>query len=168
MARYARINADLTLGPFIEIDDPSIISPHKKLSDGGLHVRPVEEGQRPESRHELTKVDRRVAIEQGRVAITYEAITRSRDEQIIVVKQEARQRIIRRFPEWKQANMTARGVELQDIWRRNGVWTAEEQAEADALTSAWAWIKDVRAASDAIEALESVPTDFDGDERWPR
>lgn len=167
MARYARINSDLTLGGFVEIDDPSSIPQHKTWSDGGLFIRPVEEGERPAARHDLKSVERQVTVEVGRVVISYGEAERPREDQIAAVKIEARRRILDRFPDWKQANMTARGVELQDIWRRTGAWTEGEQAEADALTGAWAWIKAVRAASDAIEALEAVPSDFDDDSRWP-
>jgi hypothetical protein len=167
MARYARMNPDLTLASFINLDDPSVISTTKKLSDGGLMVRPVEEGERPTVRAELQSVIEVVEIEPGRVVISYEAADRSREHCVAMVKLEARQRILARYPEWKQANMTARGIELQDIWRRNGEWTVEEQAEATALMDAWAWIKSVREASDAIEALEKVPTDYNADERWP-
>jgi hypothetical protein len=63
--------------------------------------------------------------------------------------------------------MTARGVELQDIWRTVGSWTAAEQAEADALKSAWAWIKAVRAASDTLEAMVPIPVDYTSDSYWP-
>lgn len=167
MARYARINADLTLGAFVEIDDPSAIPQHKTWSDGGLFVRPVVEGAQPAVRHELAFIEQQIEIESSRVVISYSEVARSREEQVASVKNEARRRILDRFPDWKQANMTARGVELQDIWRRVGAWTEIEQAEADALTGAWAWIKAVRAASDAIEALDAVPSDFGADLRWP-
>ncbi len=83
------------------------------------------------------------------------------------VKTEARRRILSAFPEWKQTNMIARGLELQDVWRRNGSWSAGEQAESDALAAAWAWIKLVRAASDGIEAINPVPDDYAHDGRWP-
>lgn len=83
------------------------------------------------------------------------------------VKVEARRRILARYPDWKQVNMTARGVELQDAWRQNGSWTETEAAEAAALQSVWAWIKAVRAASDAIEAITPIPADYAADARWP-
>jgi len=82
------------------------------------------------------------------------------------VKLEARRRIVARYPEWKQANMLARGLELQDIFRRVGAWTAAEQAEAAALDAAWAWIKAIRQASDSIEVMQPIPADFATDARW--
>lgn len=81
-----------------------------------------------------------------------------RDQRTREVKVEAHYRILRRFPDWKQANMTARGVELSNI-RHDRPWTAEEQAEADALQQDWDWIKAVRRASGAIEAR--LPEDVD-------
>lgn len=83
------------------------------------------------------------------------------------VKAEARRRILGRFPDWKQQNMTARGVELQDVWRREGKWDAAETDEADALAAAWTWIKAVRSRSGEIEAMNPIPVDFAADARWP-
>jgi hypothetical protein len=82
------------------------------------------------------------------------------------VKAEAARRILARFPEWKQTNMLARGLELQHAYTERD-WTAEEQADADAMQAAWDWIKAVRAASNAIEAGGSIAADFATDERWP-
>jgi hypothetical protein len=70
---------------------------------------------------------------------------------VAAVKAEARARILARFPEWKQANMTARGVELSHALHTR-TWTAEEQGEVAVLQSDWDWIKAVRAHSDALEA----------------
>lgn len=85
------------------------------------------------------------------------------------VKAEARRRILARYADWKQDNMTARGVELLKLRIANGAWTAAEQAEADALKAAWDWIKAVRAASDAIEAdLGTMTVEaMRADARWP-
>jgi len=80
------------------------------------------------------------------------------------IKAEAARRINLYFPEWKQRNLTARGVELQDNWRMNGAWTAEEEAEAAAIREVWAWIKAVRARSDALE--QTLPDDFTDDRHW--
>jgi len=71
-----------------------------------------------------------------------------------------------RYPEWKQRNMTARAVELLHI-QASQPWTPEEQAEADALQAAWAWIASVRAASDVLEAMQPIPADWQSDQHWP-
>lgn len=83
------------------------------------------------------------------------------------VKAEARRRILARFPEWKQANMTARGVELTLVLASGGQWSQQEQAEAAALQEACDWIKQVRAASDVLEAMSPIPADYATDARWP-
>lgn len=82
------------------------------------------------------------------------------------VKNKARELIVSRYPEWKQANMTARAVELIG-YKINRALTQDEQAEEVALTAVWSWIKSVREASDLIEAQTPIPLDFDTDERWP-
>ena len=74
------------------------------------------------------------------------------ERRVAAIKADARRRILDRYPDWRQANMTARGVELQDLWRRHGEWTDAEAAEAAALQAAWDWIKTVRRHSDALEA----------------
>lgn len=82
------------------------------------------------------------------------------------VKAEARRRIVAKYPEWKQLNMMARSVELQDN-RAQQAWSPAEKAEVEALKAAWVWIKSVRAASDKIEALDPIPMDYAADARWP-
>jgi hypothetical protein len=89
------------------------------------------------------------------------------EARIDAVKAEARRRITQRFPDWKQANMTARGVELTFKLAQGQSLDAQEAAEVAALQAAWSWIKAVRAASDAIEALAPMPADFASDTHWP-
>jgi hypothetical protein len=96
----------------------------------------------------------RQAEEQPAVAVT-----------AIMVKAEAQRRIFARYPQWRQANMTARGVKLLRKGEPN--WTAAEQAEAVALDVAWLWIMSVRAASDALEAMVPIPVDYIADSYWP-
>lgn len=69
------------------------------------------------------------------------------------IKAIARGKILAYMPEWKQANNTARMVELN--WKVTGgtALTPAEQAEADALQAAWDNIKAIRTASNANEAL---------------
>lgn len=61
------------------------------------------------------------------------------------IKAAARQTILARYPEWMQANLTARAVELVSLR-----WTSG--AEWQQMQSIWAWIKAVRAHSDLLEA----------------
>lgn len=65
------------------------------------------------------------------------------------IKQSARAHILATLPEWKQTNMAARAIELTRIQLAGGTLSPTESA---ALESAWAWVKTVRAASDAAEA----------------
>lgn len=83
------------------------------------------------------------------------------------VKAEARRRILARYPDWKQANMTAQGVELVNIRVSIGSWTERQAQEAAALSSAWDWIKSVRSASDRLEAMSPIPSDYQSDAYWP-
>lgn len=82
------------------------------------------------------------------------------------IKEEARRRILKVYPEWKQANMTARAVELQDIWRINQSWSVDEQYDSDALKAAWAWIKNIRHKSNLLEAMDPIPDDYTDDKYW--
>jgi hypothetical protein len=83
-----------------------------------------------------------------------------------MVKAEAGKRILVRYPQWKQANMTARMVELNKIRASVGSWTAGEQIEVDVIQSAWDWVKSVRSASDALEL--TLPVDYNNNNLyWP-
>lgn len=85
------------------------------------------------------------------------------------VKREAGQRILDAYPDWKQRNMNMRATELQEIRLEGGTLTAEQQAEADALKTAAAWITSVREASNLIEQdLGSMTiSEMQADPRWP-
>lgn len=61
------------------------------------------------------------------------------------IKQAARQVILARYPEWMQANLTARAVELVSLGEITG-------PEWQRMQSIWAWIKAVRTRSDLLEA----------------
>lgn len=81
------------------------------------------------------------------------------------VKAEAYRRIVAVVPEYRQRNLIARATELL----RKGVdnWTADEQAEWDAGQAIWDQVKAIRAASDAIEAMDRIPQDYAADKHWP-
>jgi hypothetical protein len=84
-----------------------------------------------------------------------------------MIKAEAGKRILVRYPQWKQANMTARMVELNKIRASVGSWTAGEQIEVDVIQSAWDWVKSVRSASDALEL--TLPVDYNNNNLyWPK
>lgn len=84
---------------------------------------------------------------------------------IVEIKTRAREIILGLYPDWKQANMTARSVELTEKLASGVALTAGEQVELDAMKGVWAWIKTIRQASDereaAINALVAA-SDFAG------
>ena len=63
----------------------------------------------------------------------------------LAIKTAARQVILARYPEWRQANLTARAVELISLGQTSG-------PEWQQMQAIWAWIKAVRARSDLLEA----------------
>ena len=101
-------------------------------------------------------------IAEGNIPDLADAIVITKD----MIKAEARRRILENYPEWKQANMTARMVELNKIRASVGSWTAGEQIEVDVIQSAWDWVKSVRSASDALEL--TLPVDYNNNNLyWP-
>lgn len=61
------------------------------------------------------------------------------------IKQAARAQILARYPEWMQANLTARAVELVSLGEITG-------SEWQRMQAIWNWIKATRARSDLLEA----------------
>ena len=82
------------------------------------------------------------------------------------VKAEAGRRIELLFPAWKQRNMNAAATALIMTRVAGGSWTAEEQAQADVLTAAWALVSSIRTASDVLEAMDPIPLDYSNNEYW--
>lgn len=164
MARYARIDDALTVSEWVNLDDPSTIAPQKKRPDGGLHIRPVVGNDIPRIRPEIERINTTIKVEVDRVVVTNNVEMLGEDYQRAAVKAECRRRIFDRFPDWKQANMTARAVELLHIGEAN--WTDEHRAEISAMQDAWSWIKQLRAKSDALEAVTPIPRDYDADKYW--
>lgn len=81
-----------------------------------------------------------------------------------MVKAEANRRIVAVLPEWKQRNLTAQAALLAEKGRVN--WTAAELADWNAGAALWAQVAAIRAASDALEALDPIPTDYRDDAHW--
>ena len=80
-----------------------------------------------------------------RFATEAEVLAATQAAKRFAIKTAARQIILSRYPEWRQANLTARAVELVSLNETSG-------AEWQQMQSIWAWIKDVRARSDLLEA----------------
>ena len=74
------------------------------------------------------------------------------------IKDTAHDIIIAQYPYWKQNNMSHRAIELTDK-KHTGSLTSGEQAEETELINAWAWVKDIRDQSDAMEsAIDALTT----------
>ncbi|MEM9635159.1 MAG: hypothetical protein AAGA50_27795 [Pseudomonadota bacterium] len=80
------------------------------------------------------------------------------------IKVEAARRILEVAPEWYQRNLTARAAEL--AMKGGDNWTAEEQAEVAEGQAVWDKIKGIRAASNALEAMDPRPSDFATNEAY--
>lgn len=155
-------------GQLVEVRDvdPETVPQHKFDTDGGLMLRPYYDEGLPDFTPAVENVIVETVITTESVTKTYTVERKPIEEQKEAVKAEARRRILVTFPEWKQANMTARAVELQNLYRLNGSWSPQEQAEQDALQGAWDWIKAVRQFSNTIELMDPIPADFNDDEYW--
>lgn len=91
---------------------------------------------------------------------------------VLQTKAEAQRRIYVLVPQWKQANLTARLVELHQKRLDFGVLTQAEQDEVTVGQALWNRVKAIRAASDLIEAdiqASANPESFDvvNSPRWP-
>jgi hypothetical protein len=123
--------AETRIMPSPTLDPYDAIPKHKR------HLWRAIEGDKPTHDPTFeTLTGPTYVIEPARVLRVWTVVRRARDEQVAAIKAECQRRIHARYPQWKQANMTARGVELQDLWRAVGSWTAAEQAEADTLKAA--------------------------------
>ena len=99
-------------------------------------------------------------------------ITVIRVIKIAECKAEAQRRIYAILPQWKQANLTARGVELNAKMLTGGTLTQAEKDERTAGFALWEKVKAIRAASNLIEQdilASADPANFDvaNSPRWP-
>ena len=96
------------------------------------------------------------------------AISSQTDPTPFDVKLEAGRRILAIAPDWKQRNLTARAAEFAIKLAEGGTLTAAEKDERAAGEAIWTRIKSIRAASDALEAMNPIPADFASNEaHWP-
>lgn len=134
-----------------------------EVPDASGFVNPSYPGSRAGVPFTQEMTDAEVAASASRAAAHEASIMPAK---IIATKTEARRRILAFLPEWKQANLTARAVDLMDIGRAN--WTAGQLAEWDAGAALWERVKAIRAASDAIEVRPDLTTiDVTDNQYWP-
>ena len=176
MPRYARIDADLSIVRYA-VDDNMAIAQHKVHSDGGLFWRPVEEDANPPYVFGLETVKVETIVEVNRVHIKKTVEALPSQDQIGAIKAQASERILKAYPSWKQANMTARQGELLrivlgEMLDANGdlvtarALTVDEKAELMAINVSWDWIKKIRVRSNELEAMSPLPADYSSDSRW--
>jgi len=80
------------------------------------------------------------------------------------VKQEAARRILAIAPDYRQRNMLARTAELLRIGEAN--LTQSQRDEVLAIERVWETIQMIRVRSDAIEAMDPIPSDYAADKYW--
>lgn len=78
------------------------------------------------------------------------------ERRVTAIKMAAGKHIEAHVPDWKQRNLTARSVELVNV-SKDRPYTPQEQGEVDAINVVWAWVKQVRATSDAAENEGTLP-----------
>lgn len=67
----------------------------------------------------------------------------------------------------KQHNAQMRATELTLIQAQGGTWTAEQAAEAAALQGLADAIKAIRMASNVLEVMDPIPTNYADNSLWP-
>ena len=82
------------------------------------------------------------------------------------IKRKAGELINAQYPEWKQRNILARTVELQEL-ANTRVLTDAEQAEKNAAQSVWDSIKAIRTHSNTLEAAVDNGQTVDIESGWP-
>ena len=80
------------------------------------------------------------------------------------IKAEANRRILSLCPQWKQDNMNRRATLLLERGRVN--WSVEELAEWNSYVEIGNQIDAIRQASDILEAMSPIPSDYQDDSYW--
>ena len=78
----------------------------------------------------------------------------------LLIKKKAGKAIINKVPEWKQANLTARALELTEKLATGQTLTAEERVELNAIKQTWAEIKAIRESSNQAEKDGTLVDDY--------
>ena len=157
-------------GEFVEerMVDPARVPRHKFDTDGGLLVRPFVDAPAPEHEPTLETVTNSLVVGAEQVTRVWEIKRRPIEAQVAAVRNESGRRIYTPFPQWRQANYTARAVELVKTQVMGGLLTEQETAELAQLQAAWDWIKAVREASNALEVMDPIPANYQDDKYWPQ
>ena len=146
-------------------DNPQVSFPaepsDERLAEWDIY--PLAEGAKPAPERWQRVV--KGPVEQVAGVWTQTYVTEDRLATAEGVKAEAYRRIVAVIPEWKQRNLTAQATQL--LHKGTANWTPEDQAAWDAGNAIWGQVAAIRAASDQIEAMDPIPTDFMDDSYWP-
>ena len=148
--------------------DPETQTLYRNQSEAKkLSLPKVSTAPRPDVDAGQVAVRDDMPTEQGDGSWRFEwAVERMSDAQIIKgIKAEAHRRITAIVPEWKQRNLLAQASLLAEKGRAN--WTTAETAAWEAGEAVWAQVEAIRAASNALEEMSPLPTDFTDDNYWP-
>lgn len=103
-----------------------------------------------------------VVIEEDKVRYVYTIEDKDPVELKYLVKAEAQNRILSKYPLWKQNNLLILKVELV----AKASLTQEEQAALDDINSQLQEIKEIRGFSDVLEAMSPIPEDYRDNKYW--
>ena len=103
-----------------------------------------------------------VVIEEYKVRYVYTIEDKDPVELKYLVKAEAQNRILSKYPLWKQNNLLILKVELV----AKATLTQEEQAALDDINSQLQEIKEIRDFSDVLEAMTPIPEDYRDNKYW--
>ena len=152
--RYARVE-DNKIIEYRDLVDGEI-PPHK------IHLWKVVEDIVPSyNSFYQTLFGPEVVIEDDKVKFVYIIEDKDPAELRHLVKAEAENRILSKYPIWKQNNMLVDKLILTTKIR-----TEEEDLQLLDIDAAFAFISDIRAKSNALESLLTIPEDYTNDIYW--
>lgn len=102
-----------------------------------------------------------VVIEEDKVRYVYTIEDKDPTELKYLVKAEAENRILSKYPLWKQSNMLAEKLILMNKSR-----TAEEEQQLADIEEGFAFINNIRQCSGVIESMDPIPENYRSDEYW--
>jgi hypothetical protein len=103
-----------------------------------------------------------VVIEIDKVRYVYTIEDKDPVELKYLVKAEAENRILSKYPLWKQSNMLALKVDLMS----KTTLTEQEQITLDDINSQLQEIQAIRNCSDVIEAMTPIPENYRDNQHW--
>jgi len=134
---------------------------------------PVEETPAPAFIAGLETVSSVRAFSTDKAVLQWTKVRKSLDEQKAAVKAEAQRRIVALTGKValidcmiKQSNANMRANELNDKRLNGDTLTVDEETEAQALRDLATAIKAIRAKSNDVEVMGSIPLTYQSDEWW--